>query len=69
MNQMPTCRVFFFFLSTFYAAINIFNSLPPSLTVLHSDKEKFKAAVKMYFNTQSFDSVDEFSVCVCKGDP
>ena len=31
--------------STFYADIQIFNSLPPSVTVLKNDKENFKAAL------------------------
>ena len=30
--------------STFYAGIKIFNSLPPSVTILENDKAKFKAA-------------------------
>jgi hypothetical protein len=66
IDQMPTCLVLK--QSAFYAVINILNSLPPTLTILQSDKAKFKASLRIYFNTQSFDSVGEFSVCVCKDD-
>jgi len=34
--------------STFYAGIKIFNSLPPSVTILKNDKAKFKAAFRKY---------------------
>jgi len=42
---MPTC--FVFKKSTFYAAINIFNSLPHALTILQNEKAKFKAALRL----------------------
>ena len=42
IDQMPTSL--FFKKHTFYAGIKIFNCLPPSLTILKSDKVKFKAA-------------------------
>jgi len=31
--------------STFYASIKIFNSVPPSVTILKNDMAKFKAAL------------------------
>jgi len=34
--------------STFYAGIKIFNSLPPSMTILKNNKAKFKAALRKY---------------------
>jgi len=45
------------------AAINIFNSLPRSLTILKNKKVKFIVALRKYLNTCPFYSVDEF---VCK---
>ena len=45
MERMPTCLVLK--KSTFYAGINIFNSLPHGLTNLQNDKAKFKAALKI----------------------
>ena len=47
----------------FHAGIKIFNSLPPSVTILKNDKEKFKAALGEYLQTHSFYSVDEFFMC------
>jgi hypothetical protein len=57
IGQMPTYLVFK--KSIYYAGINIFNSLPPSLTVLKNDKAKFKAALRKYLYTNSFYSVDK----------
>ena len=48
---------------TFYAGIKIFNSLPPSVTILNNDKAKFEAALRKYLHTCSFYSVDKFFVC------
>ena len=42
IDQMPTYHVFK--KSAFYAGIKIFNSLPPSLTILDKVKVKFEAA-------------------------
>ena len=49
--------------STFCAGIKIFNSLPPSVTLLKNDKAKFKAALLKYLHTHSFYSVDKFCMC------
>ena len=49
--------------STFYAAINIFNSLPRSVTILKNEKAKFKLALRKYLNAHCFYYVDEFVVC------
>ena len=46
--------------STFYAAIRIFNSLPPSVTILKHDKAKFKAALRKYLDKHCLYSVDEY---------
>ena len=35
---------------TFYAGIKIFNSLPPSLTILKNDKAKFQAAFRKFLH-------------------
>jgi len=40
--------------STFYAGINIFNSLPRRATILKNDK---------YLNSYTFNFVDEFVIC------
>jgi len=45
---------------TFYAGIKIFNSLPPSVTILKNDKAKYKAALRKYLHTHCFYFVDEF---------
>jgi hypothetical protein len=49
--------------STLYADITIFNSLPPSMTILKNDKVKFKAAVRKYLHIHLFYSVYEFFMC------
>ena len=36
--------------STFYAGTKIFNSLPPSVTILQNDKAKFKSALRKYIH-------------------
>ena len=46
-----------------YAGIKLFNSLPPSLTILMNNKAKLKATLRKYLNTQFFSSVDEFPMC------
>ena len=48
---------------SFYAAIKIFNSLQPSVTILKYDQAKFTAALRKYLHTHSFYSVDEFFMC------
>jgi hypothetical protein len=48
--------------STFYTGIKMFNSLPPSVTVLKKDEVKFEAASRKYLYTHYFYSVDEFFV-------
>ena len=40
----PHANVSCFQKSTFYAGIKIFNTLPPSVTIIENDKAKFKAA-------------------------
>ena len=49
--------------STFYAGSKIFNSVPPSVSILKNDKVKFKGALRKYLHTHSFYSVDEFFMC------
>jgi hypothetical protein len=45
---------------SYYSGIKIFDNLPASLKSLMNEKAKFKTALKQYFNTHSFYSVDEF---------
>ena len=61
-QMLPTYHVFK--KVQFYASIKIFNSLPPSLTILggKKNKGKFKEAWRKYLNVHSFYSVDEFCV-------
>jgi hypothetical protein len=55
----PNANVFCFQKSTFYAGTNIFNNLPPSVTVFKSDKAKFNAALRKYnYRHNLLDSVD-----------
>ena len=49
--------------STFYAGIKLFNSLPPSVTILKNEESKFRAALRKYLHTHSFYFVDEFFTC------
>jgi IS1 family transposase len=56
----PTANLSCFQKSAFYTGIKIFNSLPSSLTSLVNKKSQFKVALKIYLNTHSFYSVDEF---------
>jgi hypothetical protein len=59
----PNAKLSCFQKSTFYAGIKIFNSLPPSLTVLKNYKGKFKSALRKYQHTHPFYSLDEFFMC------
>jgi hypothetical protein len=45
---------------TFYSGINIFSSLPPSVTVLKNDEVKFKAALRKFLHRHCLYSIDEF---------
>ena len=47
----------------FHVGMNMFNSLPPSVTILKNDKEKFKAGLRKYLHIQSCHSVDEYFIC------
>jgi hypothetical protein len=40
--------------------IKIFSILTPSLTILKTEKIKFKVALRKYLHTYSFYSVDDF---------
>ena len=44
-------------------ALKIFNSLPPSLTVLKNDTAKFQAAFRKFLHIHSFYSGDKFFIC------
>ena len=59
----PNASLLCFQTSTFYASIKIFNSLPPSVTILKNGKEKFKTALRKYLHMHSFYSVDKFFMC------
>jgi hypothetical protein len=59
----PNANLYFFFNCTFYAASNFSTFLARSLTIFQTEKTKFKAAIRKYLNTHSFDSVDAF-VCI-----
>jgi hypothetical protein len=63
-NQLhsPVAILSCFQKSAYYAGINIFNSLPSSLTSLINEKAQFKVALKRYLITHSFYSVDEFLI-------
>ena len=54
IDQTPTCLVFKKIHS--FAGIKIFNSVPCSVTILKTDKAKFKAALTLY-------SVNELFMC------
>jgi len=57
-NKHNLCRsnanLFCFQRSTFYAGIKIFNSLPPTVTILSRNMKTFKAALRKYLHTHSF---------------
>jgi hypothetical protein len=44
----------------FHVGINMFNSLPPGVTIHKNDKAKFKAGLRKYLHIQSCYSVDEY---------
>jgi hypothetical protein len=46
-----------------YSAINIFNSLPRSITNLKNEKTQYKVTIKKFLNAHCFCSVDEFFTC------
>ena len=58
----PNANLSCFQTNTFYAGIKIFNILPPSVTVLMSEKATFKAAIRKYLHTHSCYSLDELYV-------
>jgi len=49
----PNAKLSCFQRSTFYAGIKIFNSLPPTVTILRCDMEKFKTALRRYLHTHT----------------
>ena len=49
--------------SAVFAGLKIFNSLPPSVTILENDKAKFKVAVRKYLCTHSTHPIDGFVIC------
>ena len=57
------CQPILFSKSAFCADIKLFNSFPPSVTILRNNKTKFQAALRKYLPTHSFYFVDEFFVC------
>jgi hypothetical protein len=59
----PNANLFCSQKSTFHVGINIFNSLPPSVTILKNDKAEFKAALRKHQHSCSFYSVDEIFMC------
>jgi len=61
--RRPNANLSCFQKSTFYAGIKIFNSLPPSVTIVKNDKVKFKATLRKHLHTNSFYYVDEFFMC------
>ena len=56
----PNASPSYFQRRTICGGIKIFNSLPPSTTILKNDKAKLIAALRKYLHTHSFYSVDEF---------
>ena len=62
----PDANVSCFQKGTFCAGIKMFNSLPPSVTVLKNDGAKFKTAQRKYLYAHSSYCVDES--CICKDD-
>ena len=59
----PNANLSCFQNSTLYSGTKIFNSLPPSVTILENDKAKFKSDLRKYLNTQPFYSVNELFIC------
>ena len=46
--------------SIFATGTKIFNTLPPSVTILKNDRAKFKASLRKYLHTHCFYSINEF---------
>jgi hypothetical protein len=47
----------------FSAGIKVFNSLPPSVTILKDKMAKFTASLRKYLHMQSCYYVDEYFIC------
>ena len=65
--RRPKANISCFQKSTFCAGIKIFNSFPPNVTILKTDKLKFNLALRKFLHTPSFHSADEFFF-MCKDD-
>jgi len=59
----PNASLSCFQKDTFYAGIELFNNLPPSVTILKNDKAKFRAALSKYLHTHCFYCVDGLLIC------
>jgi len=59
----PNAKLSCFQKSTFHDGIKIFNSLPPSVTILENEKAKFQAELRKYLLIHSFYPVDEYFMC------
>jgi hypothetical protein len=46
----------------YYTRIKLFNNLPPTTEILNCDIKKFKSALKEYFLSHSFYSIQEFTL-------
>jgi hypothetical protein len=56
----PIANLSCFLKSIYYAGIKIFSNLPSDPKCLINEKAQFNVALKPYFNTYSFYSVDEY---------
>ena len=56
----PNANLSCFQKGAFYAGIKLFNSLPPSVTILKNDKLIFRAALNKCLHTHCFYCADEF---------
>ena len=62
----PNANLFCFQRSTFCTGIKIFNSLPPTVTILRCDIKKFKAALSKYLHTHTPFTLQMNLLCVKK---
>jgi hypothetical protein len=58
--HVPVSRLLYYQRGVYYSGIKLFNVLPNSVSMLRTDKNQFKIALKRYLLRITFYSIDEF---------
>jgi len=58
--HLPVCNLTLIQKGAYFSGIKLFNHLPPRIKILSNEIKLFKPALKRFFDTSSFYSVDEY---------